>query len=206
MGKQVSVIGGNQSFKEDDCPSEGARRSCELLTDASFFAREGPFPIGGPSDGTFIGAFGLALNKEVTETREAMYLGARGWRVISLPGLDQGCCAIISFLKKYGRKGALHDLEAAGAISEVWTDLDMCMAWKNCLLLPARSRFLVPHYGCVGHTTASYQQWWDSTNSNYWHAAHSWQVTDGSRREGRAGRCLVPPDWRKLNKPCLLDR
>ncbi|ERN18159.1 hypothetical protein AMTR_s00054p00147360 [Amborella trichopoda] len=47
---------------------------CELLTDASFLAHGGPFRIGRPSDGIFIDAFGLALDKAVTETFEAMYL------------------------------------------------------------------------------------------------------------------------------------
>ncbi|ERM98757.1 hypothetical protein AMTR_s00082p00133380 [Amborella trichopoda] len=46
----------------------------ELLTDASFFACERPFPIEHPSDNSFIDSFGLALNKAATETKEAMYL------------------------------------------------------------------------------------------------------------------------------------
>ncbi|ERM93781.1 hypothetical protein AMTR_s00004p00270660 [Amborella trichopoda] len=95
-----------------------------LLTDASFFAREGTFPYWLSLGGIFIDAFGLALNKAVTETREAMYvvsvrgcvllfIGARckRWkgyfphRFARRHGLDLGCCVTISFSKKYGKKG-----------------------------------------------------------------------------------------------------
>ncbi|ERN10626.1 hypothetical protein AMTR_s00028p00185730 [Amborella trichopoda] len=110
----------------------------ELLTNASFFAREGPFPIGGPSNGIFINDFCLALDMAVTKTWEARYLASvRGcilsfWglgckrlkgyflrRFASRHGLDQGCYAAISFFKKYGKKGALRDPEAPSASREV---------------------------------------------------------------------------------------
>ncbi|ERM95480.1 hypothetical protein AMTR_s00008p00266590 [Amborella trichopoda] len=127
----------------------------ELLTDTSFFACEIPFLVGSPSDNIFIDAFGLVLNKAVTDTREAMYLMSvrgcilpfRGLGCKKLEGyfphhfahqhgLDQGCCAAMSFSKKYEKKGVMHDHEALG----VWTDLDMQMTWETCLLLPGQGR------------------------------------------------------------------
>ncbi|ERM98742.1 hypothetical protein AMTR_s00082p00091930 [Amborella trichopoda] len=48
--------------------------ACELLTNASFFTRGGPFPIGRPLDGIFIDTFSLALDKAIIEIGEAMYL------------------------------------------------------------------------------------------------------------------------------------
>ncbi|ERN17428.1 hypothetical protein AMTR_s00037p00229780 [Amborella trichopoda] len=69
---------------------------------------------------------------------------------------------------------------------EAWTELNMRMAWETCLRLMGLSKFVVPHYGRVGHVTESYQWWWDITNRLYWHSDYPWQ--------------------RELTKPRALDK
>ncbi|ERN11876.1 hypothetical protein AMTR_s00020p00176110 [Amborella trichopoda] len=64
------------------------------------------------------------------------------------------------------------------------------MSVQGCIL---PFRFVVPHYGRVGHKTVSYRWWWDSSNAKYWDVDHPWQTTSGSRRNGRAERRFVPP-------------
>ncbi|ERN17901.1 hypothetical protein AMTR_s00047p00225800 [Amborella trichopoda] len=127
-------------------------------------------------------------------------------RLVHQHGLDQGCCSAISFSKKHGMKGALHDHEALGMSCKVWTNLDMRMAWETCLLLPGQSRLVVPHYGRVGHTTAGYRRWWDNFNAEYWDVAHPWQAVSGSRCDDRA-RSLdhYLTNWQELVEPCSLS-
>ncbi|ERM95505.1 hypothetical protein AMTR_s00151p00059530 [Amborella trichopoda] len=153
----------------------------------------------GPSDNIFIDAFGLVLNKAVTETKEGMYLVSVG-------------------VASFRSGGALHDHEALGVSREVWVDLDKRMDWDTRLLLLGWSRFVVPHYCRVGDMTADYLQWWDFSNTEYWGMAHPWQAASCSRRHGMAGRSFVPPplsvtfildhyhaNWQELTKPCLIS-